>query len=256
MAAAIGLEVLLNDFAVRSFREPADQDYIVARLAYRAELFPQFHWSSLQALEKYLKTILLLNRIDARAVKHNLGLALQLTEKLPFGISLSESTRSFIAYLDEVGAYRYLESSYVVLGPRLLELDRAVWEIRRYCKTINYQITLADGSVKSMLPLEIAAIDHGDRASPRHHRLPGGVLEKILDRKTHPAREALVWQNAYFGVRRRARVNMPSYFHAVNAPLLLHPEVLDAALEYVFIPPSVVSGYRELLRLQRPKVSS
>lgn len=48
-------DALLNDFAIRSFRDTADRDYIHARLAYRAQLVPQFQWSALHCLEKYAK---------------------------------------------------------------------------------------------------------------------------------------------------------------------------------------------------------
>jgi hypothetical protein len=40
------MRALNNDFAVRSFRDTADGDYIVARMAHRAGLVPQFLWSS------------------------------------------------------------------------------------------------------------------------------------------------------------------------------------------------------------------
>jgi HEPN domain-containing protein len=59
-------ETLLKDFAFRSFFEIADGDYIAARTLYRAKLLPQFLSASQQALEKYLKYILLLNRIHAQ----------------------------------------------------------------------------------------------------------------------------------------------------------------------------------------------
>jgi hypothetical protein len=36
-------EILLNDFATRSFRDTAYQDYISARMCYRAALVEQFH---------------------------------------------------------------------------------------------------------------------------------------------------------------------------------------------------------------------
>ena len=67
-------EILINNFAIRSFRDVADYDYISARMLYRAKLVPQFLWSSLQSIEKYLKCILLLNRIKANKVGHNLAL--------------------------------------------------------------------------------------------------------------------------------------------------------------------------------------
>src|SRR5688572_4958760 len=62
---ALARSALLNNFAVRSFRDVADGDYIAARLSFRSQLIPQFLWQSLQAIEKYLKCILVLNRIKA-----------------------------------------------------------------------------------------------------------------------------------------------------------------------------------------------
>ncbi|SPA46665.1 hypothetical protein CBM2629_A60060 [Cupriavidus taiwanensis] len=40
------MQILLNDFAIRSFRETADKDYIAARMAYRARLIQPFLWSA------------------------------------------------------------------------------------------------------------------------------------------------------------------------------------------------------------------
>ena len=45
---ALSAEVLLNDFALRSFRDIADGDYITARWACRAGLLPQYLWASQQ----------------------------------------------------------------------------------------------------------------------------------------------------------------------------------------------------------------
>ncbi len=86
-------KILINDFATRSFRDIADQDYIAARLSYRHGLYSQFHWQSLQALEKYLKAILLYNRIKATNINHDIECALEHTKKLPFEILRSNSTR-------------------------------------------------------------------------------------------------------------------------------------------------------------------
>ena len=73
---ALSLDVLLYDFAVRSFRDVADGDYIAARLASRAALVTQFLWASQQAVEKYLKCILLMNRVPAKNLQHDLIRAL------------------------------------------------------------------------------------------------------------------------------------------------------------------------------------
>ena len=65
------IEVLPNDFAIRCFRDIEDGDYVSARMAYRAGLTMQYLWASQQAIEKYLKCILLPNRIPAVGVKHD-----------------------------------------------------------------------------------------------------------------------------------------------------------------------------------------
>jgi HEPN domain-containing protein len=65
------LAAFLNTFALRSFRDIADGDYIAARMAYRADLIPQALWAVEQALEKYLKSILLLQRIKWKNKGHS-----------------------------------------------------------------------------------------------------------------------------------------------------------------------------------------
>ncbi|OGP57868.1 MAG: hypothetical protein A2162_02300 [Deltaproteobacteria bacterium RBG_13_52_11b] len=65
------------DFANRSYRDSADQDYIMARQAYRMQFDSQFRWNSLQAVEKYLKAILLYNDRSTIGISHNLVEALK-----------------------------------------------------------------------------------------------------------------------------------------------------------------------------------
>ena len=101
----------VNSFALRAFRDTADRDYIHARMAYRADLFPQFHWSALQALEKYAKCIAILVRVPKpkRAIKHEVERSIELISvKVDF--ALSEQTRKFIKRLEDLGArFRYFE---------------------------------------------------------------------------------------------------------------------------------------------------
>ena len=114
------LDTHLNSFATRCFRNVADRDYIGARLCYRAGLIAQFHWSSLQAFEKYYKAILLYNRIKAKNVGHNLAKAQKYAEKTPFKIKLSDSTLQLLSHLNNYGPFRYLETSYFLRGPKLI----------------------------------------------------------------------------------------------------------------------------------------
>jgi hypothetical protein len=240
-------ERLLNDFATRSFRDMADHDYIAARMCYRARLVPQFIWGALQAIEKYLKCILLLNRIPAKHLRHDIAAALELVnKKAPFRLRLSPSTEQLIRHLDTYGRFRYLEASFYVRELMLQKLDKAVWEIRRYCGVLKYEISLADGTSKQMLDMELERIERSEKA--RHEfRHIGGELEKILDNRKHPARPQLVWQNFCYGVRRRKRIRVSYYSHATNVPLSLHPEILDEVMRYVYLPKDVAKAYREEL---------
>jgi hypothetical protein len=70
--------------------------------------------------------------------------------------------------------------------------------------------------------------------------------------KDHPARAPLVWQNLFFGGRMRKKVKMNLIFHAENAPLTLHPEILDEVRRYVYLPSDVVEAYQRELTKARP----
>jgi hypothetical protein len=242
------LQVLLNNFATRAFRDIADHDYIAARLAYRHELMDQFLWSGQQAIEKYLKGILLFNRIVATKVRHDLALGLSLIEKhAPFKMRMSESSRKIIQHLDNYGRFRYFETSPYVRGGDLMALDLAVWEIRRYCARLNY--TMGEkGAEKSMLPFEIERIDRSEDEPPHRFQLFGGELEAILKKKDHPARTALVWKNFRFGGRSRKRLTISPMSQAKNSPLFLHPEMLDELRKYVYLPKEVVDAYAPLAK--------
>ena len=133
----MNLDPLINNFATCSFRDTGDGDYIAARLAYRARLIPQFLWSSLQAIEKYLKCVLVLNRVPAPR-GHNLAEILQVFEKnKKFEMRLTDATRKFLLYLDTYGRHRYYETPYYTEGHELISLDRAVWEVRRYARVME-----------------------------------------------------------------------------------------------------------------------
>lgn len=248
-------EILINDFAIRSFRDVADYDYIAARMAYRARLVPQFLWSSLQALEKYLKCILLLNRIKSNEPTHSLKVLLDLLKTHDrFELRLRQPSRDFIKHLDTYGRFRYLETPFYLNGLEIMKLDMVVWDIRRYCRVLDYEVNLLNGEKKQMLDIELQAIKHCETKSPQFFSITGGALEKIVKNKEHPAREPLLWQNGHFGVRARKTVRLSRYSHATNSPLSMHPEILEDVREYIFLPKEVVTEYREELK-RRTKIA-
>lgn len=239
----------LNSFATQSFRDQADRDYIAARLACRFELIPQFLWSSQQALEKYLKAILLYNRIKATNVGHNITTALSLTKDLPFPIELSERSHSFINHVATCGEYRYLDIPYYVEGHLLVDLDLAVWEIRRYCQVLDVFGKVLPPEEETLLKKAQVELSRS-LAEPRYKfRLLDGFLEKVLDDRKHSCRTALLWQNAIYGVRKRSTVRVKRHFHAQNPILYLCPEMLDEILKFVFIPKKLEKAYREHLAI-------
>ncbi|HWQ95219.1 MAG TPA: HEPN domain-containing protein [Gammaproteobacteria bacterium] len=238
------LDILLNDFATRSFRETADGDYIAARLAYRAQLVPQFLWLSLQAIEKYLKCVLVLNRIKAPR-GHDLGAILDIFDmSKKFELRLSEPSHNFLTYLDTYGRHRYYETPYYTIGGELFALDRAVWEVRRYARVLNYSITTEGGKKVDLLSHELNVNEQAETQTPHKFSIIGGHLESVLAKREHPSRAALVWQNAFYGKSHRKGVWHPQRMVAGNSPLSLHPEILDEVLKYVFLPSDVVKAYR------------
>jgi HEPN domain-containing protein len=220
-------ELLLNDLAIRSFRDIADQDYIAARLAYHHRLPEPSLWQSHQALEKYLKCILLLHRIPALDVGHSLLKALEKIHQCqPIALELTPLTKKFIAHLETYGAERYLTTSSVAQGHDVLHLDRAVWELRRFC-------TLDPGP-------RTLSLQTGRRAT--RYSLDGW-LEGVLA-KDGETRQALLRENGFIGPSRKTLVKVPGWISCSNAPLYMHPEILTLATKYIHIPKQLVEAFK------------
>lgn len=241
------LDRLINSFSTQSFRDQADRDYITARLACRNELFPQFLWSAHQAIEKYLKAILLYNRINANQVKHDIEKALSLTESLTFEIKLSVRSRKFINHISKYGEFRYIDIPFFVYGQILIDLDLTVWEIRRYCQVLNTFGKQIPSEEQMLIESAWRDIQYSDR-NPRHiFKISNGLLERITSDKKHPSHAALTFNNPCFGIRKRNKIKAISYLNAQNSLLYLYPEMLDELLKYVFIPKKLIASYREHL---------
>lgn len=240
----------INGFATQSFRDQADRDYIAARLACRADLMPQFLWSAQQAVEKYLKAILLYNRVPAKRVGHNIETALQLVEAIPktlFTINLSSRSRKFIDHLATCGQNRYIEQPYHVSGHVLVDLDLAVWELRRYCQVLNVFGKVLPEKEQKLLAQALADLTKSD-TEPRHKfRLHGGFLEEVLKSPKHLARSSLLWNNATFASRKRATIKVRDHVMGGNPLLYLYPEMLNELLQYVSLPGKLEQAYKDHL---------
>lgn len=90
----------------------ADRDYLAARVCWRARLPEQFLWSALQAIEKQLKAILVLNGRSALKLNHNVEKALdRVCEITDLRLNPPKVVRDFVSYLHRHGPNRYLERS-------------------------------------------------------------------------------------------------------------------------------------------------
>lgn len=229
-------EVKINAFGTRWFRNQADRDYIVARMCYRNRLVNNFNWSSLQAIEKYLKAIFLYHRVSVNTIGHDLTALIEKLSELPFAMQLSDASIKFILHIDATGMNRYLERPYFTHGAKLMELDRCIWEIRRFCRVWNPAYTREPEEIASSLKRELRDAQKADPKYPRLIRLPGGYLEELLDKKKHPARAQLIWQNAFFSPRKRHTVKALLHFEMENPPQILYPEIVKHVQQYVKVP--------------------
>ena len=235
---------VLNTFAIRSFRDTADRDYIHARMAYRARLVPQFQWSALHCLEKYAKGILLINRIPAKKLRHEVSGALSLLARHgKFAIDLSEPARELVDRLESGAEFRYFEVSYYNRRFDIARLDKAVSELRRYCQVLDWEIDTPSGP-HNLLESGLARIRHAVASSQTDTCIMGGWLEGIIKDRKHPAREPLLWKNLFFGFSKRKTVKLSGYEEAGNSPLYLHPEILDDVVKYVYLPSRIENEWR------------
>lgn len=99
----------VNQFGIRCFRDTGDLDYIAARLAMRSGLGAPFLWSASQAVEKYLKCILFVNRMNTKDLGHDLKAALKrVNDQLPFAINLTHREQKVFEHLAQWNSDRYL----------------------------------------------------------------------------------------------------------------------------------------------------
>src|SRR5216683_5315717 len=199
------LLAVLNEYA-SLFKDIADQDYISARSNYRLRLREQFFWAGLQALEKYLKGILLFNqRSIVQYRNHDLSAVCKAVETIPWiDLCWPATLEKTLKRFRELGDNRYLSTDTYVRPHNLGELDEAVWHIRRYCQYVRVTVTAETGTVDLTQQL-VKAINAMDCKRPRRFKLSlsGGYLEKVLaSSQSDAARRALVWNNRFFGSSR------------------------------------------------------
>lgn len=222
----MNLQIILNTFATDIFRRQADCDYIAARANYRMRLRQQFLWSAQQAVEKYLKAILLFNGKSARyytpagatkkrSFSHDLDALLQEVRNISiFKIDINPEDERFLSYLSyQGGDNRYISTTAYNTRDAIHRLDRLVWNIRRYCQYFPDRGFGCREAVPGMQEAFAKLIaDPSTKKTPHSFVLPAGELEKVIKRSPEdPARKALVWANLWYGKKKRYRVAYDSF---------------------------------------------
>lgn len=210
------LQPALNVFAINSFRRQADQDYIAARSNFRLQLRQQFLFAALQAIEKYLKAILLFHKCGITQYRHSIDKLLIDVEQIQdLEFRVSESSKEFVLYLNKQGMNRYMNRLAFNSGDELQKLDTAVWEIRRYCQPLPQ-----DRQQENYFAARRKITDPLFEKNKHKFSIPGGFLEKVIRHhpSSCPTRKALIWANMCYGTRKRTKVTYRTFSSAEIPP--------------------------------------
>lgn len=91
-------------------------------------------------------------------------------------------------------------------GGEIAELDRSVWEVRRFARVLQYELKGSEGTMIGALPVEIGRNVDAQSRHPQDFYISGGLLESIIGNRQHAERGALIWQNGFYGKSRRSSV--------------------------------------------------
>lgn len=185
----------LNEYA-KTLRDSADRDYISARTMYKLEIDDKFFWHAQQALEKYLKAILLFNEIKVKNQSHDLvKLYNRMIETLKV-IDESE-VKKYLEEFQILGLNRYhVNSTFSIIYP-LVILDKLVYFFRKICKVIQNERDIET----------IKTVSFNDEY--KKINIFSGYLEKVLENKKEKyteQRKILFWKNFYFGKQIKKKI--------------------------------------------------
>ncbi|MCB4792792.1 MAG: HEPN domain-containing protein [Elusimicrobia bacterium] len=207
----------------------ADKDYLAARICYRYDLPQEFLWLSLQAIEKYIKAILLYNEQETKSIGHDISKAYDKMKSLKeFSFDIPKDVESFISYLNRYGLDRYFEKPYFLYGEELLSLDRTVWFIRRYCGLFNSKIKKIDGTMVDGLSANLKRIQNPYYLKQPNKFIHHGYLGHVLNNKRLELRKQLVYKNFYFGTYKRKLIKNYKLKSGSGTPTHIHhKEIFD-----------------------------
>jgi HEPN domain-containing protein len=242
------IDAWIDEFVNSSFRDAADEDYVAARAAYRMDLSHAFLWNSLQAVEKYIKAILLYNRRPTGDLVHNVKKGFcRLLEIREIPFQFASDTERFVDYINDEGPNRYRVRPTYLRDDALIGLDRTVWYLRRHCFAFG-------GTDRDPVRFaaDISALSSDGLAQRVSFKLPGGRIEAILGRPSE-ARKNLVWKNLWFCARKRHEIKEFPWRVAWSRPIsFMQPDVYFALKNLVKFDKDVCNYFEQSSTVEKP----
>lgn len=190
-------------FIFRTFVDNADREYVAARLLAEHRLDIQFLWSAMHAIEKYLKSILLFNDVSTVENSHNINsIYKKVLLHSYYQFHLKDEVIEFITDLEERGNNRYFNESTEIRRHDLFYLDKAVWEIRRYCLMPSDKMS---DVYKSYLIKDYDIHVCYKFNQIRRKEVFNTYIDELLLKDDYKKRVSLVYQNAFFTKKARKK---------------------------------------------------
>ncbi len=183
-------------------RNYADSDYIAARTLHRNSCFRQFLFLATASLEKYLKSILLYQNIAQKKATHSIMDLLNKCENEMRNFGISSNSKDFVVKMDDFHRIRYPDCPFIAEYNFILFLDEAIWELRFFAQNPQMIRNITQKSIETMRKY---------RGKNKGNGIIKGYLEKVLrnNNKRHTKeRDNLVWNNLYYGDRRKSSVSV------------------------------------------------
>ena len=222
---AVGVSIRKIHIIQRMFMQTADNNYMMARMAYFNGVHLDFLWLASQSIEKYLKAILLhqgksvsgyghkIDKLYEDVSKEDSRISISLDDKIPMSSWVrreierkGETVVEFVKRINYSGdpSNRYLTYGYDTGIEDLIKIDHLIWGIRRVCRIWKYSTKDDEGNYKNVDIIENLANDgHAWRHAPflPVERAVSGLLGKETKR-------IFMRMNFPFGCRATTRVDL------------------------------------------------
>ena len=205
--------------------------------------------AGLQAIEKYLKAILLFSGCGIRRYSngHDLPTLLEAVKQIPLlCFQLPSESERFVERLSATGANRYLDVPFSVRSEDLEVLDWTAWHTRVYCQ--DFYLKPGDETAEVRAALSSAKLEAARAADPSRageFLIKDGFLERVLSAGPEETRRALIEGNPCYGGAPEPARQQTAFFFAQNPLPFLQPNLVEFLEGYVKISPRVRHQLRQ-----------